>query len=96
MEMVGPALTIHKRVDEVHVSFIVEDKPRRPVRNVVAGEIRLLEDGQQIRNLTGFVESSDLPLRLALLVDCCDSMRRNFREERRAAQRSLSGCYVLM
>jgi VWFA-related protein len=79
-------LTIHKQVNEVHVAFTVEDSHKRLVRNVGAGEIRLLDDGQSISSLTSFSENSDLPLQLALLVDCSDSMHKNFRRERAAAQ----------
>jgi Ca-activated chloride channel family protein len=82
----GPALTIHRQVNEVHVSFTVEDRHNRPVRNIVSDEIRLFDDGEPVNSLTSFGENSNLPLRLALLVDCSDSMRKNFRQERRAAE----------
>jgi VWFA-related protein len=83
---VEPALTIHRKVNEVHVSFTVEDRHNRPVRNIASDEIRLFDDGDPVDGLTSFGENSDLPLRLALLVDCSDSMRKNFRQERRAAE----------
>jgi Ca-activated chloride channel homolog len=84
-EAAGPALTIRKQVNEVHLSFTVEDSHKRPVRNIVADDISLFEDGQRVTALTSFGENTDLPLRLALLVDCSDSMRKTFAQERRAA-----------
>lgn len=80
-----PALILRKQVNEVHVSFTVEDRHKRPVRNIASDEIRLFDDGEEVTARTSFGENSDLALRLALLVDCSDSMRKNFRQERRAA-----------
>jgi Ca-activated chloride channel homolog len=80
------ALTIRKQVNEVHVSFIVEDGHKRLLRDVTRDRITVLDGGQWITNLTSFGENSDLPLRLALLIDCSDSMRKGFLKERAAAQ----------
>lgn len=82
----GPTVTIRRQVNEVHLSFTVEDRNRRPVRNVVADEIRLFDDGQPVSAVTSFGENTGLAIHLALLVDCSDSMRKNFAQERRAAQ----------
>jgi Ca-activated chloride channel family protein len=85
-ELGSPALTIRKQVGEVHVSFTVEDRRKRLVMGVSRDEISLSTDGQAVQTLTSFGQNSDLPLRLALLVDCSDSMRKSFAKERRAAQ----------
>ncbi|MGE5737121.1 MAG: hypothetical protein ACM34E_18650, partial [Acidobacteriota bacterium] len=80
------ALTIRKQVNEVNVSFIVEDGHKRLLRDVTRDRITVLDGGQSITKLTSFGENSDLPLRLALLLDCSDSMRKGFSKERAAAQ----------
>ena len=80
------ALTIRKQVNEVHVSFIVEDGHKRLLRDVTRDRVSVLDGGQPITNLTSFLENSDLPLRLALLIDCSDSMRKGFSKQRAAAQ----------
>ncbi len=83
---IAPALTIQRQVNEVHLSFVVEDRRRRPLPNIGRDEIRLFADGQPIERITSFEESSDLPLHLAILIDCSDSMQKGFVQERRAAQ----------
>jgi Ca-activated chloride channel homolog len=79
-------LTIHSQVSEVHVSFTVEDSRKRLVRDIVADQIKIMDDGRPVSSITSFGENSDLPLRLALLLDCSDSMRKNFAGEVAAAQ----------
>src|SRR5262249_22192680 len=59
--------TIRKVVEEVHVTFTVEDRHHRPVKHVQSGDIVLLEDGKPVSAITGFRQNSDLPLRLALV-----------------------------
>ena len=85
-DVAGPALIIQRQVSEVHVSFVIEDHHKRLIPNVGRDEIRLFADGLPIERITSFEESSDLPLQLALLIDCSDSMQKNFVQERRAAQ----------
>jgi Ca-activated chloride channel family protein len=79
-------ITLHRQVSEVHVSFTVEDSRKRLVRDIVAGQIKILDDGRPVSSITSFGENSDLPLRLAFLLDCSDSMRKNFAGEVAAAQ----------
>jgi Ca-activated chloride channel homolog len=78
-------LTIYRQVREVHVSFTVEDSRKRLVRDIGADQIKILDDGRPVLSITSFGENSDLPLRLALLLDCSDSMRKNFAGEVAAA-----------
>ena len=78
--------TIRKVVEEVDVTFTVEDRHHRPVKHVQSGDIVLLEDGKPVSGITGFRQNSDLPLRLALVVDRNDSMRTSIDRELKVAQ----------
>jgi Ca-activated chloride channel homolog len=82
----GAELTIYKQVNEVHVSFTVEDGHKRLIRDVSPREISILDNGRPVSSLTSFRENSNLPLRLAVLMDCSDSMSKVFARERAAAQ----------
>jgi Ca-activated chloride channel family protein len=81
----GIALTIQRQVSEVYLSFTAEDRHRKPLSDVRRDQVSVFDDGQAVKELTSFRQNSELPLRLALLVDCSDSMRKNFAKERRAA-----------
>ncbi|HYL14949.1 MAG TPA: VWA domain-containing protein [Terriglobales bacterium] len=81
-------LTIRKRVEEVQVVFTVQDG-NKLVTDVTGDQLTLLEDGQRVLGLTTFRQQFDLPLRVALLVDCSDSMQKGFAAEQQAARRFL-------
>jgi Ca-activated chloride channel family protein len=79
-------LTIRKQVKEVNVSFTVEDRHKRLLGGVTRDQVGVVDAGDSVTNFTSFRKNSDLPLRLALLVDCSDSMRKGFSKQRVAAQ----------
>ena len=82
----GPALeTIVKRVDEVNVVFTVTDKRKRFVKNLSEFDFKVLDDGRPPQSLVHFRRETDLPLRVALLIDASSSIRERFKFEQEAS-----------
>jgi len=82
----GPQLeTIVKRVDEVNVVFTVTDKRKRFVKNLSEFDFKVLDDGRPPQSLVHFRRETDLPLRVALLVDASTSIRERFKFEQEAS-----------
>jgi VWFA-related protein len=82
----GPELeTIRKRVDEVNVVFTVTDKHKRFVKNLSEFDFKVLDDGRPPQSLVHFRRETDLPLRVALLVDASSSIRERFKFEQEAS-----------
>jgi hypothetical protein len=77
--------TIRKRVAEVGVNLTVQDN-KGLVRNLRREEVTVLEDGRVIPDIVLFSQSSDVPLKVALLIDRSDSMSKGVTELRRGAQ----------
>lgn len=78
------ALTIRRVVLEVEMVFRAEDRDGRPVLNLDAEQIRILDNGIAAP-LTSFQPAAGLPLRAALLLDASESMRRGFSAEKQTA-----------
>jgi VWFA-related protein len=72
------------RTDLVNVLFTATDKKNRNVLNLTKDDIRVFEDKtpQAIEN---FSRESDLPLRIAILIDTSNSVRDRLRFEQEAA-----------
>ena len=70
--------------DLVNILFTASDKERRFVTNLTKNDIRILEDGQQQEIFT-FERQSNLPLSLAIVIDCSISQERTLSDEKRAA-----------
>lgn len=81
----APAVTIQRRVEEVHVSFSAEDDTG-PLKNFPADEFAVYDNERKVSSFTAFGEDSNLPLRIGLLIDRSDSVRKEFRAEQQAAQ----------
>ena len=82
----GPALeTIVKRVDEVNVVFTVTDKRKRFVKNLSEFDFKVLDDGRPPQSLVHFRRETNLPLRVALLIDASSSIRERFKFEQEAS-----------
>lgn len=82
----GPTLeTIVKRVDEVNVVFTVTDKHKRFVKNLSEFDFKVLDDGRPPQTLVHFRRETDLPLRVALLIDASSSVRERFKFEQEAS-----------
>lgn len=80
----APGMTIHRHVEEVRLSFSVDDN-RGAFRNLPGDAFTIYDNEQQV-SPTAFSAASDLPLRIGLLVDRSDSVRKEFAAEQRAAQ----------
>ncbi len=84
-EIESTGVTIAKRVDEVNVIFTVTDSKGRFVSALPASEFDLLDNQKPPRALGYFQTQTELPLRVALLIDLSDSIRGRFKFEQKAA-----------
>jgi hypothetical protein len=83
------SLTIRRLVPEVQMVVTAEDGHGRPVRELRAEQIKILDNGVAAP-LTSFEAAADLPLRAAVVVDGSASMSRGYAAERQAALGFLS------
>jgi Ca-activated chloride channel homolog len=77
--------TIRKRVDEVNLLFTVVDNRGRFVNNLQLDDFNLLDDKRPPERVRAFQQESDLPLRVALVVDLSGSVTNRFKFEQKAA-----------
>ena len=68
-----------------NVFFTAADKQKRFVSTLTKEDVRVLEDGVP-QNIFTFQPNSDLPLSLAILIDCSGSEERTLPEEKGAAR----------
>src|SRR5688500_16065075 len=68
-----------------NIFFTAADKHKRFISDLKAEDIRVLEDGKQQEVFT-FQRNIDLPLSLAILIDCSASEERTLPDEKRAAR----------
>lgn len=68
-----------------NIFFTAADKHKRFISDLKAEDIRVLEDGQPQAIFT-FQRDVDLPLSIAILIDCSASEERTLPDEKRAAQ----------
>ncbi|MDX6445816.1 MAG: hypothetical protein QOH71_2890 [Blastocatellia bacterium] len=75
------------RVDTslTNVFFTAADKQKRFISNLKREDVRVLEDGAPQEIFT-FQQSAELPLTLAVLIDCSGSEERTLPEEKAAAR----------
>lgn len=77
--------TIRKTVPEVRLQFTVADEHGRLVPDISQSDLRILDDHVPVTRLQQFEKLSDLPLRLGLVLDVSDSMKRVIEQEKGAA-----------
>jgi VWFA-related protein len=80
-----PVLTIHKRVDEVHVLFIATDRHGKFVRNLNQSDFSFLDDHKPVQSILNFRRETDLPIQMGLLIDVSGSVQSRFTFEKEAA-----------
>ncbi|MGD0580510.1 MAG: VWA domain-containing protein, partial [Bryobacteraceae bacterium] len=80
-----PAQTFSLDVTRVNVLFTVSDKKCRFVTNLAMEDFDVIE-ARKKQNVLEFTTESDLPLRIAILVDTSNSIRARFRFELEAAR----------
>ena len=68
-----------------NIFFTAADRNKRFVSNLKAEDIRVFEDGQQ-QDIFTFQTNIDLPLSLAILIDCSASEERTLPDEKEAAR----------
>ena len=68
-----------------NIFFTAADKNKRFVSNLKPEDIRVFEDGQQ-QDIFTFQTNIDLPLSLAILIDCSASEERTLPDEKEAAR----------
>jgi VWFA-related protein len=68
-----------------NIFFTAADKNKRFISNLKAEDIRVFEDGQQ-QDIFTFQTNIDLPLSLAILIDCSASEERTLPDEKEAAR----------
>ena len=73
-------------VTRVNVLFTVTDKKGRFITDLGKDDFDIVENKKQ-QTIQEFTAESDLPLRLAVLVDTCNSIRTEFKFEQEAAIR---------
>jgi Ca-activated chloride channel homolog len=84
-------IVISKRVDEVNLAFTVTDKKGRFISDLDATDFQVLDNHAPPQQLRFFQQQSDLPLRVALLIDASDSIKHRFQFEQNAASEFLKG-----
>ena len=80
-----PGYTISRTVPEVRLQFTVADEHGRLVQNLTPGDIRILDDESPVAKFQDFARDDNLPLRLGILLDVSDSVKRVLPEEKAAA-----------
>lgn len=78
--------TISKNIDEVRVVLTVADKKGKFIKGLGPNDLAIYDDGRSVEKLTFFAAESELPLRMAVLVDVSGSMFEQFGFERRVAE----------
>jgi VWFA-related protein len=75
---------ISVEVTRVSMLFTVTDKKGKFVTNLTKGDFEVI-DNKKPQSIAEFTAESDLPLRLAILIDTSNSIRERFRFEQEAA-----------
>jgi VWFA-related protein len=83
--LVPPEYTIRRTVPEVRLQFTVADENGKPVQGLSASDIRITEDQSPIEQLQDFTPNDNLPLRLGILLDASDSVKKVLPDERATA-----------
>jgi Ca-activated chloride channel homolog len=77
--------TIRKRVDEVNVVFTVTNSGGRFVSQLSLDDLEVLDNQRPPEKISYFRQQTDMPLRVALVVDLSESIVSRFDYEKRAA-----------
>jgi Ca-activated chloride channel family protein len=77
--------TIRKEVQEVNLTFTVTDHHGHFVHNLAPSDFTINDKGEPPERITYFESQSELPLRLAIVIDSSDSVTYAFNDEKRSA-----------
>jgi Ca-activated chloride channel family protein len=84
-ETVSSDDVIRTETNLTNIFFTAEDKNRRYISDLKQEDIRIFEDGQ-LQQVFTFQTNTDLPLSLAILIDCSRSEERTLPDEKAAAR----------
>lgn len=79
------AITISKRVDEVDVVFTAWTRSHSVVSDLSAQDVEVFDNSKVPSSIVRFESSSDLPLRIGILIDRSDSVSKRFAFEKEFA-----------
>lgn len=85
------APTIVKRVEEVNLVLSVTNRRGRFVEHLNPSDLVISDNGEPADKITFFQRQTDLPLRVALVVDTSDSVAHRVAFEKKAAEAFLQG-----
>ena len=71
-------------VNRVNMLFTVTDKKGKFITDLTRDDLQVVEN-KRLQNIQEFTAESDLPLRIAILIDTSNSIRERFRFEQQAA-----------
>jgi VWFA-related protein len=77
--------TIRTNVNEVNLIFTVTDKHGRFIQNLQQRDFALLDDQKAPAQVFNFIQQTNLPLRVGILIDASTSIRQRFEFEQSAA-----------
>lgn len=80
-----PGYTFRRDVREVRLQFTVADLQGRVVQDLSPDDVRIFDNQAPVERFNDFERAQDLPLRLGLLVDTSDSVKRVLTDEKTAA-----------
>jgi VWFA-related protein len=80
-----PGYTISRTVPEVRLEFTVADEQGRLVHDLSAADIRILDNQALVERFSAFARDENLPLRLGIVLDTSDSVKRVLPDEKAAA-----------
>lgn len=83
------SLTVLRHVQEVNLALTVRDKHGHFVNNLTQSDLLILDNDERADQITYFESRSNLPLRVALVIDTSDSVTYCFDSERKTAMRFL-------
>jgi len=76
---------IRAEVQEVNLTFTVTDHHGHFVRNLAPSDFTIHDNGELPERVTYFESQSELPLRLAIVIDSSDSVAYAFNDEKQSA-----------
>ncbi len=76
---------IHVQVNDVNLIFTVTDKHGHFIPNLKQSDFALLDDRKAPARVSSFVQQTNLPLRVGIVIDASTSIRQRFQFEQQAA-----------
>jgi VWFA-related protein len=82
---------LHKLVNEVNLIFTVTDKHGNFIPDLRQNDFALLDDQKAPAKISRFVQQTNLPLRVGIVIDASNSIRQRFQFEQDASNEFLLG-----